>query len=69
LENQRFEALVKRGWRGATIQLGAQFQHIRHQQLKRDELVRYKSPVEVRMMRAVKRALDPLGLMNPGKVL
>jgi len=38
-------------------------------QLKRDELVRYKSPVEVRMMRAVKRALDPLGLMNPGKVL
>jgi FAD/FMN-containing dehydrogenase len=38
-------------------------------QLKRDELVRYKSPVEVRLMRAVKLALDPLGLMNPGKVL
>ncbi len=38
-------------------------------QLKRDELLRYKSPVEMEMMRAVKRAFDPLGLMNPGKVL
>jgi FAD/FMN-containing dehydrogenase len=38
-------------------------------QLKRDELVRYKSPVELRMMRAVKLAFDPLCLMNPGKVL
>ncbi len=38
-------------------------------QLKRDELVRYKSPVEMEMMRAIKRTLDPLGLMNPGKVL
>jgi len=38
-------------------------------QYKRDELVRYKSPVEIDLMRAVKRAIDPLGLMNPGKVL
>jgi FAD/FMN-containing dehydrogenase len=38
-------------------------------QLKRDDLVRYKSPVELRMMRAVKAALDPCDLMNPGKVL
>jgi FAD/FMN-containing dehydrogenase len=38
-------------------------------QLKRDELVRYKSPIELRLMRAVKSALDPLGLMNPGTVL
>ena len=38
-------------------------------QLKRDELLRYKSPLEMEMMRAIKRALDPQGLMNPGKVL
>jgi len=38
-------------------------------QLKRDELVRYKSDVEMEMMRAIKHALDPAGLMNPGKVL
>ena len=38
-------------------------------QLKREELLRYKSPLEMEMMRCVKRALDPQGLMNPGKVL
>lgn len=38
-------------------------------QLKRDELVRYKSEVEIALMRAVKQAFDPRGLMNPGKVL
>ena len=38
-------------------------------QLKREDLVRYKDPVEVALMRAVKAALDPRGLMNPGKVL
>jgi FAD/FMN-containing dehydrogenase len=37
--------------------------------LKRDELVRYKSPVELNLMRAIKLALDPLGIMNPGKIL
>jgi len=38
-------------------------------QLKREEILRYKSDVEMDLMRAVKRALDPQGLMNPGKVL
>ncbi|SHG96169.1 FAD-binding oxidoreductase [Massilia sp. CF038] len=37
--------------------------------LKRDELIRYKSEIELNMMRAIKSALDPLGIMNPGKVL
>jgi FAD/FMN-containing dehydrogenase len=38
-------------------------------QLKRDELRRYKSPLELAMMRSIKNAFDPLGLMNPGKIL
>ena len=38
-------------------------------QLKRDEILRYKSPVEMALMRALKQAIDPRGLMNPGKVL
>jgi FAD/FMN-containing dehydrogenase len=38
-------------------------------QLRRDESARYKSAVEMALMRSIKQALDPLGIMNPGKVL
>jgi FAD/FMN-containing dehydrogenase len=37
--------------------------------LRRDESARYKPAVELKMMRAIKAALDPLNLMNPHKVL
>ena len=38
-------------------------------QLKKDMLPDYKDEVEIAVMRKIKRALDPLGLMNPGKVI
>ncbi len=38
-------------------------------QTKRDELARYKRPEELALMRAIKQAIDPRGLMNPGKML
>jgi FAD/FMN-containing dehydrogenase len=37
-------------------------------QQKCDELVRYKSPVEIELMRTVKAALDPAHILNPGKI-
>lgn len=38
-------------------------------QLKKAELLRYRSAVEVDLMRRIKASLDPFGLMNPGKVV
>lgn len=38
-------------------------------QLKRDQLPKYKSGLELKLMKQIKSALDPKGLMNPGKVL
>lgn len=37
--------------------------------MKRDELIRYNSPVAVDLMRKLKATIDPNGIMNPGKVL
>ena len=38
-------------------------------QLKREENARYKSAVEMNLMRVIKKSLDPLNIMNPGKVI
>lgn len=38
-------------------------------QLKRDELAEIRAPIEIDLMRRIKHAFDPAGIMNPGKVL
>ncbi|ARP96858.1 FAD-binding oxidoreductase [Bordetella genomosp. 13] len=38
-------------------------------QLKRDHFLHSKDPLELRLMRDIKRVLDPAGIMNPGKLL
>ncbi len=38
-------------------------------QLKRDELLATAPPLGIELMRRVKTAFDPAGIMNPGKVI
>jgi FAD/FMN-containing dehydrogenase len=38
-------------------------------QLKRAELARLASPARIHALRAIKQAIDPLGIMNPGKLI
>lgn len=38
-------------------------------QMKRDELLRLSDPSRIMALRAIKAALDPLGIMNPGKLI
>ncbi len=37
--------------------------------LKAAELERLKAPAEMQLFRSIKAALDPRGIMNPGKIL
>ena len=38
-------------------------------QMKRDAMAHYKAPIELELMRRIKRALDPHATLNPGKVV
>ena len=38
-------------------------------QLKREHFLHTKDPLELRLMREIKRVFDPAGIMNPGKLL
>jgi FAD/FMN-containing dehydrogenase len=69
-ELQAVEAQVKRAVHDFVQQFHGSFS-AEHGigQLKVSELERYSSPVELDLMRRVKQAFDPNGIMNPGKVL
>jgi FAD/FMN-containing dehydrogenase len=61
---------IRRAIDDAAVSLGGTFsaEHGIGQTLT-GEMARYKPPVEIALMRAVKRAIDPAGLFNPGRVL
>jgi FAD/FMN-containing dehydrogenase len=64
------EAAVKRAMHDLVRDFGGSFS-AEHGigQLKVGELARYAPPVELEVMRAIKHALDPHSILNPGKVL
>jgi FAD/FMN-containing dehydrogenase len=61
---------VQRALHDLAISLGGSFS-AEHGigRLKVAELERYAPATELELMRAVKRAFDPHGILNPGKVL
>jgi FAD/FMN-containing dehydrogenase len=67
---QAVEAKVRRAIHDFVREFGGSFS-AEHGigQLKVFELERYANPVELDLMRRVKQAFDPNGIMNPGKVL
>jgi FAD/FMN-containing dehydrogenase len=72
-ERQAFlsrEGVLKRAVHDLVAQHGGSFS-AEHGigQLKVDELARYASAAELAAMRSIKQALDPHGILNPGKVL
>jgi D-lactate dehydrogenase (cytochrome) len=64
------EPVIKRAIHDLAHELGGSFS-AEHGigRLKVEELERYASPTELDVMRALKQALDPNGVLNPGKVL
>lgn len=64
------ETLVRRAIHDLVKEFGGSFS-AEHGigRLKVGELERYASPVELGLMRAIKRAFDPNQILNPGKVL
>ena len=38
-------------------------------QMKKDELIRLAPPARLQALRAIKRAMDPHGIFNPGKLV
>ncbi|NYZ13859.1 FAD-binding oxidoreductase [Azospirillum sp. RWY-5-1] len=69
-DREGFAARVRRSVNEVAVGLGGTFsaEHGIGQTLVA-EMARYKPAAEIAMMRAVKRALDPSGLFNPGRLL
>lgn len=69
-DREGFAARIRRSVNDVAVRLGGTFS-AEHGigQLLVAEMARYKPAAEIAMMQAVKRALDPSGLFNPGRLL